>query len=106
MVFDTGRQRSSRSVVAGQAADAVTMGGERRIVDVRRGDRNRAALAHLVTRGCDYGQGHCFSQAVEADAARRMLFGRTSELASRGELAKMLERLQVEFGPVAEQAVA
>ena len=71
---------------------------------VAEGIEDRAAMAHLVTRGCDYGQGYYFSKAVGADAARLMLAGRTEAIATRGNLAEIRERLQIEFGP--ELAVA
>ena len=66
---------------------------------VAEGIEDQAAMAHLVTRGCDYGQGYYFSKAVAADAATRMLAERPASSASRNELVKMHERLQLEFSP-------
>ncbi len=44
---------------------------------VAEGIEDQAAMAHLLTRGCDYGQGYYFSKAVGADAAGLMLADRT-----------------------------
>ena len=66
---------------------------------VAEGIEDQAAMAHLLTRGCDYGQGYYFSSAVGADAARLMLTDKTVALATRSDLAKINERLQLEFGP-------
>ncbi len=72
---------------------------------VAEGIEDQAAMAHLLTRGCDYGQGYYFSKAVGADAARLMLAEKQGASATRSELAKIHERLQLEFGPGPELAV-
>ena len=69
---------------------------------VAEGIEDQAAMAHLLTRGCDYGQGYYFSKAIGADAAGLMLAAGAAAPASRSELTKIHERLQHEFGSEAE----
>ena len=72
---------------------------------VAEGIEDQAAMAHLLTRGCDYGQGFFFSKAVGADAARLMLAESTEALAARSELAKIPDRHELEFPPGCDLAV-
>ncbi len=64
---------------------------------VAEGIEDGAVMAHLVERGCEYGQGYLFSKAVGAEEARRMLVEGRMERAAASAPAAMRERLRDEF---------
>ena len=64
---------------------------------VAEGIEDGAVMAHLVERGCEYGQGYHFSKAVGPEQARHMLVEGRMQRAATSKPAAMRERLQKEF---------
>lgn len=64
---------------------------------IAEGIEDGAAMAHLLKRGCEYGQGYFFSKAVRADEARRLLDASRTERPNAREPAAMQERLRTDL---------